>query len=87
MKIRCTAFKKIIIFLWGIYYNRDIDSEKEQVMAKVGRPPVEDKKYIKVGFRVTEAERDRLLAYCKKMNLTQAQVFKEALELLYKTKP
>jgi hypothetical protein len=87
MKIRCTAFKKIIIFLWGINYNRDIDSEKEQVMAKVGRPPVEDKKYIKVGFRVTEAERDRLLAYCKKMNLTQAQVFKEALELLYKTKP
>ena len=55
-------------------------------MAKVGRPPVEDKKYIKVGFRVTEAERDRLFAYCKKMNLTQAQVFKEALELLYKTK-
>lgn len=40
-------------------------------MAKVGRPPVEDKKYIKVGFRVTEAERDRLFAYCKKMNLTQ----------------
>lgn len=38
-------------------------------------------------FRVTEAERDRLFAYCKKMNLTQAQVFKEALELLYKTKP
>ena len=36
---------------------------------------------------VTEAERDRLLAYCEKMNLTQAQVFKEALELLYKTKP
>ena len=60
---------------------------REQVMAKVGRPPVEDKKYIKVGFRVTEAERDRLFAYCKKMNLTQAQVFKEALELLYKTKP
>lgn len=56
-------------------------------MAKVGRPSVEDKKYIKVGFRVTEAERDRLFAYCKKMNLTQAQVFKEALELLYKTKP
>lgn len=56
-------------------------------MAKRGRPTVEDKKNIKVGFRVTEAERDRLLAYCEKMNLTQAQVFKEALELLYKTKP
>ena len=54
-------------------------------MAKVGRPPVENKKYIKVGFRVTEA--DRLLAYCKKMNLTQAEVFQQALELLYKTKP
>ena len=25
-------------------------------MAKRGRPTVEDKKYIKVGFRVTEAE-------------------------------
>lgn len=56
-------------------------------MAKVGRPPVENKKYIKVGFRVTEAERDRLLAYCKKMNLIQAEVFQQALELLYKTKP
>ena len=87
MKIRCTAFKITLEFMWGINYNGIIDSEKEQVMAKVGRPPVEDKKYIKVGFRVTEAERDRLFAYCKKMNLTQAQVFKEALELLYKTKP
>ena len=56
-------------------------------MAKVGRPPVENKKYIKVGFRVTEAERDRLLEYCKKMNLTQAEIFQQALELLYKTKP
>ena len=56
-------------------------------MAKRGRPPVEDKKYIKVGFRVTKEERDRLFAYCEKMNLTQAQVFKEALDLLYKTKP
>lgn len=56
-------------------------------MAKVGRPPIENKKYIKVGFRVTEAERDRLFAYCKKMNLTQAEVFKQALDLLYKTKP
>ena len=56
-------------------------------MAKRGRPTVEDKKYIKVGFRVTESERDRLFAYCEKMNLTQAQVFKEALDLLYKTKP
>ena len=87
MKIRCTAFKITLEFMWGINYNGIIDSEKEQVMAKVGRPPVENKKYIKVGFRVTEEERDRLFAYCKKMNLTQAQVFKEALELLYKTKP
>ena len=52
-----------------------------------GRPEVEKPRCIKVGFRVTEEERDRLFAYCKKMNLTQAQVFKEALELLYKTKP
>ena len=56
-------------------------------MAGHGRPPVEDPKTVKVGFRVSEAERDRLLAYCEKMNLTQSQVLKEALELLYKTKP
>ena len=56
-------------------------------MAGHGRPPVGEPRDIKVGFRVTERERDRLLAYCEKMNLTQAQVFKEALELLYKTKP
>lgn len=28
MKIRCTAFKKNIVFLWGINYNGDIDSKK-----------------------------------------------------------
>ena len=60
--------------MWGIKYNVSRDWKG------AGR-------CIKVGFRVTEAERDRLLAYCEKMNLTQAQVFKEALELLYKTKP
>lgn len=73
--------------MWGIKYNVNRDLKGSRKMAKRGRPTVEDKKYIKVGFRVTEAERDRLLAYCEKMNLTQAQVFKEALELLYKTKP
>ncbi len=56
-------------------------------MAKRGRPAIEDPKRIKVGFRVTKEERDRLFAYCDKKDLTQAQVFKEALELLYKTRP
>ena len=62
-------------------------SERSSVMAGHGRPPVEDPKIVKVGFRVSEAERDRLLAYCEKMKLTQSKVLKEALELLYKTKP
>ena len=56
-------------------------------MAGHGRPPVEHPKTVRIGLRVSEQERDRLLAYCKKMNLTQSQVLKEALELLYKTKP
>ncbi len=56
-------------------------------MAGHGRPPVDEPKNVKVGFRVSEAERDRLFAYCEKMGLTQSQVLKEALELLYKTKP
>lgn len=56
-------------------------------MAKRGRPEVEEPKNVKIGVRVTEAERDRLFAYCEKMNLTQSQVLKEALDLLYKTKP
>ena len=56
-------------------------------MAGHGRPPVEHPKTYKVGYRVSKEERDRLLAYCEKMHLTQAQVFKEALDLLYKTKP
>ncbi len=56
-------------------------------MAKRGRPEVEEPKNVKIGVRVTEAERDRLFAYCEKMNLTQSEVLKEALELLYKTKP
>ena len=75
--IKCGAFN--IIFSRGF--------ERSDIMAGHGRPPVEEPRDIKVGFRVTEKERDRLLAYCEKMNLTQAQVFKEALELLYKTKP
>ncbi len=62
-------------------------SERSNVMAGHGRPPVENPKTVKVGFRVSEAERDRLLAYCDKMKLTQSQVLKEALELFYKTKP
>ena len=84
------AFKKTlkhIDLMWGIYYNKDRDFERSKAMARRGRPEVENPRSIKVGFRVTEEERDRLFAYCKKMNLTQAQVFKEALELLYKTKP
>ncbi len=56
-------------------------------MAGHGRPPVEEPKNVKIGVRVTEAERKRLFAYCEKMGLTQSQVLKEALELLYKTKP
>lgn len=56
-------------------------------MAGHGRPPVEKPKTINIGFRVSEEQRDRLLEYCKKMNLTQSQVLTEALELLYKTKP
>lgn len=56
-------------------------------MAGRGRPPVEKPKDVKVGFRVSQEERNRLFAYCEKMGLTQSQVLKEALELLYKTKP
>ena len=55
-------------------------------MASRGRPYAENPKSVKVGFRVTEEERKRLIAYCEKMGLTQSQVLKEALELLYKTK-
>ena len=74
--------------MWGIKYNRGRDFERSRQMARRrGRPEVEKPRCIKVGFRVTEEERDRLFAYCKKMNLTQSQVLKEALELLYKTKP
>ena len=56
-------------------------------MAKVGRPPVEDKKYIKVGFRVTEAERDRLFAYCKKMNLTKHRSLRKRLSSFTRPNP
>ena len=56
-------------------------------MAGHGRPPVEEPKNVKIGLRVSEEERNRLRAYCEKMNLTQSQVLKEALDLLYKTKP
>lgn len=56
-------------------------------MAGHGRPPVEKPKTINVGFRISEEQRDKLLKYCKEKNLTQSQVFTEALDLLIKTKP
>lgn len=37
-------------------------SERSSAMVGHGRPPVEDPKTVKVGFRVSEAERDRLNA-------------------------
>ena len=40
-------------------------------MAKRGRPVIEEPKCIKVGFRVTKKDRDRLFAYCEKKDLTQ----------------
>ena len=64
-----------------------IEIRKGVEMAGRGRPPVEKPKDVKVGFRVSHEERDRLFAYCEKMGLTQSQALKEALELLYKTKP
>ena len=73
--------------LCGTFIIIQIGILKGAKMAKRGRPQVDKPKNVKVGFRVTEEERDRLFAYCEKMNLTQAQVLKEALELLYKTKP
>ena len=42
---------------------------------------------VKFDFLASEQASELLSRYCEKMNLTQAQVFKEALELLYKTKP
>ena len=52
-----------------------------------GRPPAEKPRDTKIGFRVTQEEREKLDKYCEKKNLTQTQVLKEALELLNKTKP
>jgi hypothetical protein len=63
-----------------------IGSKGANDMAKRGRPAVEKPKNVRLGLRVSEEERNRLLAYCEKMNQTQSQVLQEALELLYKTK-
>lgn len=56
-------------------------------MSAGGRPKSDNPKSVKIGWRVTESERDRLIEYCERKNLMQSQVFQEALELLYKTKP
>lgn len=52
-----------------------------------GRPFAKNPRDTKIGFRVTRKEREQLDKYCEEKNLTQTQVLKEALELLYKTKP
>lgn len=56
-------------------------------MAVMGRPKVENARKLKIGFRVTEEERKHLDDYCEKKGKIQTEVLKEALELLYKTKP
>lgn len=58
-------------------------------MAVMGRPKIdiENVKKLKIGFRVTEAERKQLDDYCEKKGKTQTEVLKEALELLYEMKP
>mgnify|MGYP004444848293 FL=1 len=59
----------------------------EALHMKRGRKKSENPKSLKIGFRVTEADRKKLDDYCEKKGLTQTEVLAEALELLYKTKP
>ncbi|NLG02893.1 MAG: hypothetical protein GX567_03525 [Clostridia bacterium] len=56
-------------------------------MPSPGRPKIDNPKKLKIGFRVSEEEREKLDVYCEKKKLTQSQVLSEALELLYKKKP
>ena len=54
---------------------------------RTGRPKADNPKSIDIKVRLDESTNDKLLAYCKKHNLTRAEVMRMGLlELLSKNK-
>lgn len=62
-------------------------SEVMKLSPRTGRPKVDNPKEIDIKVRLDHAANNKLLAYCKKYNLTRAEVMRKGLmELLSKEK-
>ena len=53
-------------------------------MARMGRPKLEEARTNKASVRLTDRQMARLEAYCRKFQLTKAQVLMNGLEELYR---
>lgn len=54
-------------------------------MAGMGRPKGENNKEYTYTFRMDKKTYNRLIAYCKKMNMAKADALRYAIELLSET--
>lgn len=54
--------------------------------AKIGRPKSNNPKSIEVKARIDKDLNDRLLAYCKRHNLTRTDVVRKGIEMVIKKK-
>ncbi len=52
-------------------------------MAKMGRPKAENPKQKSIGIRMSEEERQKLLQYASKHDMTITEVVQEAVNRLY----
>lgn len=53
---------------------------------RTGRPKVENPKNYAIKIRYDEETSEKLLAYCKKHNITRTEAFRRGLELLLEQK-
>jgi hypothetical protein len=56
------------------------------VKKKTGRPIIDEKKDMSVGFRLSKKKRQALLEYASKNNLSISQTVNKALDLLFMEK-
>ena len=50
---------------------------------RTGRPKLDDPKYTKIGARFNNAEIERIKSCAEKLNITQGEVIRRGVDLLY----
>ena len=58
----------------------DAESEVIKVSPRTGRPPIENPKSASIHIRVTQAEKDEIMEYCKESKKTCLDLIKIGIE-------